>query len=203
MVTRSRLAEAAERLWADGVVASFEHHREIGSTNDDAKRWSKSFDPSPTSGWHLVTTDRQTAGRGRRGRRFDSDSGTLTFTLGRRFIPDPNGGIWFAVASAVADALRDVLGPESDSIVTVKPPNDVLVDRKKVVGILIERTAQATIIGIGLNVQTVPTLTDRRDENAPPPGCLGTDINIADVLNAVVRHTTAIHPVTAAPVQSP
>lgn len=105
---------------------------------------------------HVLVADRQHAGRGRRGRRWQSwDGGSLTFSLQWRL---PAGGtapagLSLVVGLAVARALEDcgVTG------VQLKWPNDVLVHGRKLAGILIELVAvqgrpAAAVIGIGLNL---------------------------------------------------
>jgi BirA family biotin operon repressor/biotin-[acetyl-CoA-carboxylase] ligase len=104
----------------------------------------------------LIATD-QRAGRGRRGRAWQSwGEGSLTFSCLWRFpdsAPAP-AGLSLAAGLALADALER-LGVQA---VQLKWPNDVLIDGRKLAGILVEllpgrgRTP-AAVIGIGLNLQ--------------------------------------------------
>lgn len=106
---------------------------------------------------HVLVTDEQSAGRGRRGRHWQSWSGgSLTFSVQWR-IPSGSAapaGLSLVVGLAVARALEDmgVAGVE------LKWPNDVLVHGNKLAGILIELVAQrgrpaAAVIGIGVNLR--------------------------------------------------
>jgi len=105
---------------------------------------------------HAVLAERQTRGRGRRARHWHSPAGgNVYFSLGWRF---PRGDHAFStlplvVAIATANALKRT-GLEGHGI---KWPNDVLVDGKKLAGILVELKSgeggATAIIGIGINVR--------------------------------------------------
>jgi BirA family biotin operon repressor/biotin-[acetyl-CoA-carboxylase] ligase len=112
----------------------------------------------------LLAAEEQTAGRGRRGRRWHSSPGAgATFSIRRalrceqRRLP----GLSVAVGFAAARALRR-LGARG---VAVKWPNDLLVNRRKLGGILIETrpssVGSVVIVGIGINCRTQPRLGAR------------------------------------------
>jgi BirA family biotin operon repressor/biotin-[acetyl-CoA-carboxylase] ligase len=98
----------------------------------------------------VVATDEQTAGRGRLGRRWDAPAGkailcsVLLRPPGERHFPE----LSLVTAVAVADAAERALGLSAQ----IKWPNDVLVNRKKVAGILAEARGPAVVVGIGINV---------------------------------------------------
>lgn len=106
---------------------------------------------------HVLVADRQTAGRGRRGRQWLSWEGaSLTFSLLWRFAPGTPApaGLSLAAGLALARALEQ-LGVEG---VQLKWPNDVLVHGDKLAGILVELLPMrgrppAAVIGIGLNLR--------------------------------------------------
>ncbi|HQZ02981.1 MAG TPA: biotin--[acetyl-CoA-carboxylase] ligase [Thauera sp.] len=109
---------------------------------------------------HVLVADEQTAGRGRRGRQWQSwPEGSLTFSLLWRFArgtPAP-AGLSLVAGLAVARAVEQmgVLG------VQLKWPNDVLVNGEKLAGILVELLAAgdrslAAVIGIGINLSLPP-----------------------------------------------
>ena len=117
--------------------------------------------PPPEDGRIAVlATDRQTAGRGRRGRSWLSWPGAgLTFSLRWPFVPAPHvpAGLSLVVGLAVARAL-EALGVEG---VQLKWPNDVLIHGRKLAGILVELSSgrgrgAAAVIGIGLNLRLPP-----------------------------------------------
>lgn len=108
----------------------------------------------------VLAADRQTAGRGRRGRSWLSWPGAgLTFSLRWHFMPAPHmpAGLSLVVGLAVARTLEE-LGVEG---VQLKWPNDVLVHGDKLAGILVELLPMrgrppAAVIGIGLNLRLPP-----------------------------------------------
>jgi BirA family biotin operon repressor/biotin-[acetyl-CoA-carboxylase] ligase len=122
-----------------------------GSTNDDALAW---INRGAGDGC-LVVADAQMAGRGRMQRKWVTRQGTaLAFSL----ILKPQATDRLALyaplgALAVARALEDLTGASPQ----IKWPNDVLIDRKKVCGILVEAAWQGdelsgVVLGIGINV---------------------------------------------------
>lgn len=127
---------------------------EVTSTNTECLARARLGDPGNL--W--VTAARQSAGRGRRGRAWASETGNLYASL---LLIDPApperlGSLPLAVSLAVYDALRSVL-PIAAEAVEIKWPNDVLIGRKKSCGILLESEAlgdgrRAVVIGIGINV---------------------------------------------------
>ncbi|WP_314422984.1 biotin--[acetyl-CoA-carboxylase] ligase [uncultured Microbacterium sp.] len=137
---------------------------EAGSTNTMLRERAADGDAWP----HLsvLLTDNQTAGRGRLDRRWTAPAGTsLAVSLLLRRLPDAwpaRGWIPLAAGLAMAEAVADQVEGRA---VTVKWPNDVLVDGSKICGILAEAAEQSVILGTGINVSMtalqlpVPTAT--------------------------------------------
>jgi len=98
----------------------------------------------------VALTDHQTAGRGRLGRRWQAPPGAaLTFSLLLR----PPGGAPIQQLSLVAGlAVAEIVEEALDLSAQLKWPNDVMVDRRKVAGILAEAKGGVVVLGIGLNV---------------------------------------------------
>jgi BirA family biotin operon repressor/biotin-[acetyl-CoA-carboxylase] ligase len=112
----------------------------VDSTNERARLLAAAGAPHGT----LVTAGEQTAGRGRQGRRWTAPAGrALLMSLVLRQAPP-----LLPIAAAVAVA--EIAGPQA----RVKWPNDVLVEGRKVAGILVEGRPQAGwwVLGIGINV---------------------------------------------------
>ena len=99
----------------------------------------------------VVVAETQTAGRGRRGRRWQDEAGAsllVSLVIRPRLAPPAQPLLSYAAAVAVVDTLRRATGLEA----RVKWPNDVLVGGRKVAGILLEARDGVVVIGIGLNV---------------------------------------------------
>jgi BirA family biotin operon repressor/biotin-[acetyl-CoA-carboxylase] ligase len=131
---------------------------DTSSTNTECLARARAGD----GGLLWVTAERQTGGRGRRGRPWVSERGNLYASL---LLIDPApmerlASLPLAIAVAVHQAIRSVLPPGAEPL-EVKWPNDILIGRKKTCGILVEgeRLADgrhAVVIGIGINVSVMP-----------------------------------------------
>lgn len=128
-------------------------HKEItGSTNQDIKELAMNGAEEGT----VVCADMQTAGRGRRGRNWVSQKGdSLLFSLLLRpdILPDKASQITLLMALAITKVLRENYG----LIAGIKWPNDIVINSKKVCGILTELYPDSygkffVIIGCGINV---------------------------------------------------
>jgi BirA family biotin operon repressor/biotin-[acetyl-CoA-carboxylase] ligase len=144
-----------QAAWPKGyALKTFEA---IDSTNEEAKRLAAAGEPGPI--W--ISAARQTAGRGRRGRSWESPTGNLAATLMLRPGKSANecAQLSFVAAIAACDMLQ-YFAPAAQF--RVKWPNDVLADRSKLVGILLESASQGgeapgwMAIGIGINLATHP-----------------------------------------------
>ncbi len=129
----------------------------VDSTNEEAASLARDGAPAGT----LVWSKSQLEGKGRRGREWISPSGNLYLSLLLR--PDIQLAqapqISFVAAIAVFDTLCFML-PQTAKI-HLKWPNDILVDGKKVAGILLESSASSTmldwlVVGVGVNVASSP-----------------------------------------------
>lgn len=123
------------------------HLRETTSTNDRARGLAAAGAPHGT----LVTAASQTAGRGRQGRTWSAPAGrALLMSLVLR---DPQRLLPLAAAVAVAEAAGRTASDAAGQV-TIKWPNDVLLDGRKLAGILAEARPQDgwAVLGIGVNV---------------------------------------------------
>ena len=116
------------------------HFRLLDSTNQRARELAAGGAPHGT----LITAREQSAGRGRQGRSWVGPPGCAL--LCSVIVRDPPRLLPLAAGVAVAE----VAGPQA----TLKWPNDVLLDRRKVAGILVEGRPQQdwAVVGVGLNV---------------------------------------------------
>ncbi len=132
------------------------HLAEVGSTND----WLlERVDEFPDGHWLLA--DRQTAGRGRRGRGWSDGAGNLMASV-LVMAAGPVQQLSFVMALALREALVAVLAPvEIGDRLCLKWPNDLLLDGLKVSGILLERAGAALVIGVGMNIASHPAASER------------------------------------------
>jgi BirA family biotin operon repressor/biotin-[acetyl-CoA-carboxylase] ligase len=116
---------------------------------------------------HAIQALRQSAGRGRQGRGWDSPAGNLYISvLLRPAVPLREAPEWsFVAAVALAETLKPLLPKAARPM--LKWPNDLLLDGAKAAGILVEtgvassHTLDWICIGIGVNIATKPSLPDR------------------------------------------
>lgn len=149
--SRSEIASRLHTKWAGRTLYFFES---TGSTNPDAKHFAEEGAPHGA----IVVAERQTAGRGRRGRSWESPAGKsiyFTIIVRPKFAPDKASMITLVMALAVAEAIREETGLSTK----IKWPNDIVVNGKKVCGILTEMSMmpemneiQFLVAGVGVNV---------------------------------------------------
>ncbi|WP_230461483.1 biotin--[acetyl-CoA-carboxylase] ligase [Sphingobium sp. CAP-1] len=112
---------------------------------------------APDGSW--LRAGRQTGGRGRMGRVWESPTGNLyCSTLVRIGAADP---LPHTLALVAANAVHALVAPLCAGQARIKWPNDVLVDGAKIAGILLERVGDAIVIGIGINITDHPIGLDR------------------------------------------
>lgn len=166
-------AERAGELpaWPEGVARHV--LAEVDSTNSEAARLAPRL-TQPT--WILAR--RQTAARGRRGRAWIAPEGNFFATLVMRPSGDPAAAARrsFVAALALADALGAAIGPAA--ALSLKWPNDVLLNGGKVAGILLESAGQGgqighLAIGIGVNLVAAPPLEAVEPGAARPVSVMG------------------------------
>jgi BirA family biotin operon repressor/biotin-[acetyl-CoA-carboxylase] ligase len=141
---------ALTRSLVDGpsVLSGLEWHESVSSTNALAAAAADRGVPEV----HAVLADVQTAGRGRRGRRWEAPAGTsllLSLVLRPRAAPDRRGLLPLVAGLATAEAVAPFC---PGATTTVKWPNDVLVAGCKVAGVLGQAAGAAGVLGIGHNL---------------------------------------------------
>ena len=128
---------------------------ETGSTNADMI----AFAATGLEEGVWLRADRQTSGRGRQGREWVSPTGNLYASTIVRIRPsDPPAA---TLALVVAVALEETVSAYLPGAAILKWPNDLLVDGAKLSGVLLERSGDAVVIGVGVNLAHHPTETDR------------------------------------------
>jgi len=151
-----------------------EHYDLVDSTNDLARDRAS----AGAAAGLVIRADRQNAGRGRRGRSWSSPPGNLYCSLVLRPDPPPAAiaTLSFVTVIALGDVLVDLLPGRA---IQHKWPNDLLVEGRKISGILLEsasrssQTLPALVIGLGVNIvshpdQTLYPVTDLMEQGAEP-----------------------------------
>lgn len=144
-------SEIASRITTDWAGKKIYHYDKTGSTNIDAKRLAEEGAPHGTT----VVAEQQNQGRGRRGREWESPAGTavyMSIVLKPDFAPEKASMLTLVMALSVAEAITELTGLEA----VIKWPNDIVVNKKKVCGILTEMSAELdyihyVVIGVGIN----------------------------------------------------
>lgn len=126
-------------------IVSFET---VTSTQDIAREYPP---------FHVITADRQTKGRGRHGRIWESEKGNLMAT----FVFPKISDVFFLHASILKICKNLLKGWMPYSAITIKAPNDILVDKKKIMGILLEHNNDYLLVGIGMNITHAPASIDQ------------------------------------------
>jgi BirA family biotin operon repressor/biotin-[acetyl-CoA-carboxylase] ligase len=132
-------------------------HEVLGSTNAEALSLARQGERGPL--W--VVADRQTAGRGRRGRTWISQPGNLyaSLLLTASAPPEHWPELSFVAALAAHDAVVEV-APDLKPRLAIKWPNDLVLAGAKFAGILIEGENGGVAIGIGINCPGHPAGRD-------------------------------------------
>lgn len=149
LMTEAEIKSLMHTEWVAKEVLYFDT---IDSTNTKAQELAEKGYPSGT----LVVADKQESGKGRRGRSWVSPSGTgifMTLMIKPDINPNNASMLTLVAALAVAKAITSVTSEEA----MIKWPNDIVVNGKKVCGILTEMNAQFDyinhiVVGIGINV---------------------------------------------------
>lgn len=145
-------AEILSRLETQRIGRNLYYYDETDSTNTRIRLLAESGEENGT----LAVADMQSAGRGRRGRTWISPSGSniyMSLLLKPDILPGKASMLTLVMALAIADAIEKETGLNA----RIKWPNDIVVNGKKVCGILTEMDMEADyirdiIIGVGINV---------------------------------------------------
>ncbi len=168
---------------------AFAEFESLESTNLQAKKLAAMGEYGPM----VIYTKDQTGGRGRNGRTWLSSKDTLTATiLLSSAAPKSNiAQLAFVMAIAAHKTVCDLIEPSKVKTVGLKWPNDLLVQGRKLAGILIETCPvknhhqSVLAVGIGMNVKSAPT---DEDFTAISLSQLGVDVDIELVLTSLVAN---------------
>lgn len=179
--------ELASRIHSRWAGIPLHYYERLDSTNLRAKLEAEKGAGHGT----LIVADEQTAGRGRRGRDWKSPVGkNVYFTLLCKpsFTADKASMLTLVMALAVCRGIEAQLGKHRAAI---KWPNDVVVDGKKVCGILTEMSLerdyiQYVVIGVGVNVKPQDFPEDMADKATSLEQAGGMELSRAQLLVDIV-----------------
>lgn len=148
-ITADAIKSCLETKW---MAKNLEYYDEIDSTNNRAKALGEAGGADGT----LFVAETQTAGKGRRGRCWQSPAGSsISMSILLRPVMNPSDApmLTLVMAYAATKALRE----KTELDIGIKWPNDLVVSGKKISGILTEMSAEIdyinhVVIGIGINV---------------------------------------------------
>ena len=160
VMSRAEIESLMNTTWAGKKVVYYD---ETDSTNNQAKAYGEKGEAHGT----LFVADMQAAGKGRRGRVWVSPAGSsiyMTILLHPDVLPTKAPQLTLVMAMAVAEGIRKVTGLETK----IKWPNDIIVNGRKVCGILTEMSTEIdyinyVVIGDGINVNQETFPEDIRD----------------------------------------
>lgn len=148
LITAEEVGSRLDTKWAGQTLYFFES---TGSTNTDASRFAEEGAPEGT----LVIAEEQGKGKGRRGRSWVTPAGSavaMSLVIRPQIAPEHISMVTLVMGLAVAYACQDVCSVKTQ----IKWPNDVVVDGKKICGILTEMASEIgyikyLVIGTGIN----------------------------------------------------
>ncbi|MDK2823497.1 MAG: BirA family transcriptional regulator [Clostridia bacterium] len=172
--------------WGKEFLYTFE---EVDSTNNLAKKFAAEGQPEGT----VVVAEQQLQGKGRLGRTWISPKGKgiwVSVILRPNILPTKSPQITFVLAVGMIKALRKILPIKAK----IKWPNDILINKQKVAGILTELSAEIErvnyiVFGIGVNVnqdkEEFPI--EFRDKATSLKSVLGYEVSRVKVLQAMLE----------------
>jgi len=197
-----RLVAAPDRLIADDLAGMLEGvnlarkilvYEKTGSTNDLASAMGRDGEAQGL----VIFAETQTAGRGRLGRRWESDAHKgLWFSLLLR--PGFSSASWTRLTTWAAVAIAEAIEGETARKTAIKWPNDIYIDGKKVVGILIEGHFDKSqegfaVLGIGVNVNQDHFPSDLEGKASSLKIATGNSLDRQKLAAAILRKLDALY----------
>ncbi len=190
-------AEALSRVSLGRLGTSLRYYSEVGSTNDVAASMAAGAQAEGA----VVVADTQTAGRGRRGHRWFSPPGAglyVSVVLAPRLARHDSERGTSLLTLMAGVALSEAVERSTGLRALIKWPNDLLVGRRKLAGILAEGVSvpeapalQAVVLGYGLNVSDAAYPPDLRERVTSLESELGRAVDRFDVCAATLSALAA------------
>ncbi len=178
-------------LYTAVIGRSVRFYQSTGSTMDDVAEWARDGADEGV----VVVAETQSASRGRLGRRWISDEGNLYFSVLFRPEPETLPLLSPLAGVAVARSIRQVAGLYP----TIKWPNDIMIEGRKVAGILAESALsgsqiQHAVVGVGVNVALDVSADPEIAATATSLNhASGSDVDRAELLRRILQHMDALY----------
>lgn len=184
VITAEELKSQIDTQWAGQHICYYE---ETDSTNIRAKQLGEEGMPHGT----LAVADRQSAGRGRRGRGWETPKGCsicMSILLRPEIPPVKAPMLTLVMAQSVAEGLKEATGVD----VQIKWPNDIILNKKKLVGILTEMSTEIdyinhVVIGVGINVNMTDFPEELKEKATSLKIEMGHSLKRSPIIAAVMR----------------
>jgi BirA family biotin operon repressor/biotin-[acetyl-CoA-carboxylase] ligase len=185
LITYNELKSVLTTKWAGQELLYFDT---LDSTNTKAKQLAEEGAVHGT----LILANHQTNGKGRRGRTWESPAGEgiwMTLLLRPRLSPIHASMLTLVMALAVVKACNEI----TKDACSIKWPNDIVLNRKKVCGILTEMSAEMdyinhVVIGVGINANIEDFPEDLKEKATAIKLENGNKIKRAELINRVMVH---------------
>ena len=184
VMSKAEIESPMDTKWAGSNVVYYD---EIDSTNNRAKEAGDNKAPHGT----LFVADMQVAGKGRRGRVWQSPAGSsiyMTILLYPEISPLKAPQLTLVMAIAVAEGIKEVTGLDTK----IKWPNDIVVNGRKICGILTEMSTEIdyinhVVIGAGINVNQDDFPEDIRKTASSLKMELGKQVKRSELIAAIMK----------------
>ena len=184
VMSKAEIESLMDTKWAGSNVVYYD---EIDSTNNRAKEAGDNKAPHGT----LFVADMQVAGKGRRGRVWQSPAGSsiyMTILLYPEISPLKAPQLTLVMAIAVAEGIKEVTGLDTK----IKWPNDIVVNGRKICGILTEMSTEIdyinhVVIGAGINVNQDDFPEDIRKAASSLKMELGKQVKRSELIAAIMK----------------
>ena len=184
VMSKAEIESLMDTKWAGSNVVYYD---EIDSTNNRAKEAGDNKAPQGT----LFVADMQVAGKGRRGRVWQSPAGSsiyMTILLYPEISPLKAPQLTLVMAIAVAEGIKEVTGLDTK----IKWPNDIVVNGRKICGILTEMSTEIdyinhVVIGAGINVNQDDFPEDIRKTASSLKMELGKQVKRSELIAAIMK----------------
>lgn len=184
VMSKAEIESLMDTKWVGSNVVYYD---EIDSTNNRAKEAGDNKAPHGT----LFVADMQVAGKGRRGRVWQSPAGSsiyMTILLYPEISPLKAPQLTLVMAIAVAEGIKEVTGLDTK----IKWPNDIVVNGRKICGILTEMSTEIdyinhVVIGAGINVNQDDFPEDIRKTASSLKMELGKQVKRSELIAAIMK----------------